>query len=293
MDTFWIVVVAVIGLFVLLLGVFFVVGLVTDRREFKANHIWADKVNQAGTDDAILAIGDIPYSDDEVIDERITAARSRYKKASETVKTKKEVQECLDELRQREGVRTYEELAVLFDSFIPYAYLNWEDEVYLRDIVERLTKAHAQELYEKARQGNADSLALLAGLVLPDSDAGYSKISPFQEQTGEAYAFPPDWNELIVRLFENPRLGAFVGCERNPAIGAVRLRAAKALRSDLSWEQQLVDAQIVLAYADKRREKQYIWRNEVGPILLAEVSKLVATIHSDQQLVFASTAPTE
>jgi hypothetical protein len=163
-------------------------------------------------------------------------------------------------------------------------YLVPEDETYIDELVGRRTRMFAAELYEKARLDDSESMEVLVSLVTPDPD-DHPEDSLFQERTGEAYAFPPDWNKLIVRLFENPSLEVFVGCEREPDPGVVRRRAARALLPDLSWEERLVNAQIVLAYANRRDDNdQYVWKDEVGEILLAEVSKLVATIHNDQQL---------
>ncbi|MNY51190.1 hypothetical protein D3C86_1867570 [compost metagenome] len=60
-----------------------------------------------------------------------------------------------------------------------------------------------------------------------------------------------------------------------------------------SWREQLVGAKIVLAYADTPdSDGQYAWRDEVGPVLLAELAKLVAAIHEARSTVVAPAAST-
>ncbi|MNL16608.1 hypothetical protein D3C87_1376600 [compost metagenome] len=134
----------------------------------------------------------------------------------------------------------------------------------------------------------------MTDLVLIDPDHTGAKVSLYWAQTGETYVFPTDWNHLIASIFANPPLEFFAGYLHNPEPGAVRSRAARVLLPGLAWKKQLVDAKIVLAYADARDDEgRYVWRDEIGPVLLAEVSKLVASIHGARNPVVVPAASAE
>lgn len=316
MDISWIIMWVVIGLAFALLSWFAVTILKASAKERRnklaANSAWAHKVNRATTDEAIATLDDIPYSDSKAVNDQIATAIVRYREAGQAVEAERikqarqkreadeaaqrqAVAERINGLRQREGTLTYVELEeFIFDHEIGLLYINQEDETYMDGLMARLAKAFADELCEKAHRGDSESIETLIDLVFPDPEDWRAETSTFQAWTKEAYAFPDDWNELIARLVENPPLDVFVGYEDDPAPGTIRLRAATALLPDLTWEERLAHAKIALAYADRRDDDdQYVWRDEIGPILLAEVSKFVASIHHAQQLVFASAIPTE
>ncbi len=214
----------------------------------------------------------------------------RKKIASDRAWTKRRI----NEMRQREGDPAYAELRAVLKAPDVFSLLGEKDRLYLEHLSQSVTKKHAEELYRRACRGDVDSLDQLVDLVLADHDERDAQISLYSAQTGEAYAFPADWNNLVASAFVSPSLGSFIGCERNPERGSVRLRAAGALLPSQSWMQQLLDAKIVLAYANERGyDGRYTWRDEVGPVLLAEVSKLVVSIHRAQGPVIAPVTSTE
>mgnify|MGYP000977548246 CR=1 FL=1 len=93
-------------------------------------------------------------------------------------------------------------------------------------------------------------------------------------------ACPDNWNDLVVTYFRTPSIETFDGFNPNPEDGRVRLMAAQALRN-----RSLVLGQVVLAYCSKNPSgKRYPYRDEIGDVLLAEVTKMVHAKHDDMGL---------
>jgi hypothetical protein len=279
------------------------------RRRFTANRKWATSIAQAETDEAILSIGYMPYPSSRTINKAMVVARERHqtvrraadaksaeqarqKRAADQAARRHTAAELVNELRQRESSLTYTEIdEFLLDHEAELRYLAPADQADMNELIARRTRTFAAELHEKARRGDGVSMETLVNLVTSDPSS-HCTDNRFQEQTGEPYTFPSDWNELVVRLLENPPLEVFPDCEWEPAPGIFRRHVSRALLPELPWIERLIEAEIVLAYVATPNDKgQYIWKEEVGLILLDKIRETVEVIRSTEQV--AITAPVQ
>lgn len=106
----------------------------------------------------------------------------------------------------------------------------------------------------------------------------------FPEDLASAMSFPEDWNELVVNLIEAPLLGYFRHLNKNPQKGEVGLIAAEALRT-----QSLMLGKLTLAFCAQEQSRGkgrpfFPYREEIGDVLLADVTKMVERIHAERKL---------
>jgi hypothetical protein len=309
-STAWV----VVGIILLALVGFTITVIVRTRPRYRrraANRKWLRSFKQAKTEDAILNIGDMPYPTSRTVNKAMVVARERYQairraanaKSAEQARQKRVADQkaqqqaaakLVNELRQQESSFTYTEVEeFFFDHEAELCYLTPEDKAYMDELIARRTRTFVAELYEEARQGDGVSMETLVTLVTSDPSSDRTD-SQFQELTGEPYTFPSDWNELVVRLFESPSLEVFADCEREPALGIFRRHVSRALLPELPWIERLIEAEIVLAYvATPNDGGQYIWREELGLILLAKISEMIALIRSTEQIAITPSLSVE
>lgn len=155
--------------------------------------------------------------------------------------------------------------------------------------LEGLVRHSLDDALEKARSDRQFFLTVLKPFMqlgrssFEQSRAGYSQI-------GIELAFPPDWNDMVARYIESPSVHDFIGVGGDQELGRLRLMAAEALR-----DRSLTNAKIVLAKADQPsysyKGAKYPGRDEVGPVLLAELAKLVKQLEIELDLYSNAALP--
>lgn len=108
--------------------------------------------------------------------------------------------------------------------------------------------------------------------------------SKFAAELADSLSFPPMWNDLVAHLIKTPQLLHFRGVDKNPKNGKVGLLAAESLRT-----QSLVLGKLVLAFCSHERGGSgkrpfFPHREEIGGVLLADVTKMVDSLHAAKQL---------
>lgn len=261
---------------------------------------WLERVDKAGNSNRELAaIPDPPEVHEEwgflvhmVANRmgRVTGARSRMQLEAERERQDREILDgLLARVNNPEGSlvdRFGAALAIKFDK----SHISWrltESEFAdLRNYLQGNLQGYVDTLLTAARGGDRDSFIELAKLTLDVYDQQYEEI------TRERYEDPEDWDDLVVRFHENPKITDFRWVNEKQSPGAVRHMAARALE-----QRSLKEAQIVLAFCSlsdtyysgrHTYQKYWPWRDEIGNVLLAELTKMVRKLQIEQNCVFAS-----
>ncbi len=149
---------------------------------------------------------------------------------------------------------------------------------------------------ELARAGDANALRRFLSFRRVQSKNVLGVYAPYSwlEARWDDMAFPEEWNDMVTEMIESPSLRDFEGVSHEPQPGMVRQMAAQALQ-----ERSLYLGKVVLAYCSvtedvlgdtgyrsSGRSRQRIWpyKQEIGDVLLADVTKMVHAIHVEQKL---------
>ncbi len=167
------------------------------------------------------------------------------------------------------------------------------DKNWVAEQVNANAVAKADLLLDRARKGDRQSfIELMTFAPEYSASSGLNWLDFYSGQTGKPYEAPKDWNKLVVRYFENPSLDDFRNISANRLTpGDCRLMAASALQ-----EESLVLGQIVLALckignndSSYRPSTSFPWRDEIGAVLLADVTKMVRRLQKQEQVAFSHT----
>ncbi len=247
---------------------------------------WVAKIDAAQTDEEILATGDTSLSWHKYKNsgfseafQKFVDAETRARRASQVCEFKNLYQAAQNVYEKVElCVRIYHE--ALSEDVIGVP----KDEVgaHICDLI-------LQELADARK--NLDSQALLCFLAM---SVKYSRPRNWvlSEEQQASLELPDDWDDLVVELLENPSIYDF-GLRADIEPGSVRMMAAEALRT-----RSLKLGKLVLAYCSIRedvygdsnrhagRSRQIVWpyRGEIGDVLLAEVTKMVHSIHVERNM---------
>lgn len=258
---------------------------------------WIERIETAQSDEEILEAGAYPIevrhlepegAFDEAL-QKYTAAKERNRRRAQ-----------VDEYAAKYAAATPAGKADLCVEMRREHYLS--DVLGLTDdeVGGRVVELILEEL-SAAREGDASALLRILNFrtVYRIDNEYASNLYFLNDEQKASLAIPSDWDDLVTELLETPSIHDFQLIQRQPAPGAIRLLAAQALD-----ERSLKLGKIVLAFCSRRedvmgdggyrnsgRSRQAVWpyRQEIGDVLLAEVTKMVYAIHAERGM-FASHA---
>lgn len=126
---------------------------------------------------------------------------------------------------------------------------------------------HCYELLERAKRGDSSAFLLLDALIRDTRRTNYRSGSEFLGLGVAPLVRPDEWNNLVVRLFDNPDLALFNRDEMAP--GDVLHLAARAEASG-----SLVDMQLALAFHNANKQASEL----PGELVASLVRKVVAQL---------------
>lgn len=255
---------------------------------------WIERIEAAQSDEEILEAGAYPLAVRHLEPEgTLEEALRKYTAAKERNRRRTEI----DEYAAKYAAATPAGKADLCIEMRREHYLS--DVLGLTDdeVGWRVVELMLEEL-SAAREGDASALLRFLNFrTVNRIDNENSSILYFlNEKQKASLAIPGDWDDLVTELLETPSIHDFQLIQRQPAPGAIRLLAAKALD-----ERSLKLGKIVLAFCSVREDvmgtsgyrggqsRQAVWpyRQEIGDVLLAEVTKMVYAIHSERNMSYA------
>lgn len=250
---------------------------------------WIEQVNAAETDEDVLQVGVFPYDRyDFRIEGALKDAHDKFYAAEQRERRRAKVQKYIKDYDEASTPAQKAELCI--ELCIEH-YLSDVLDLTSETVGDRIVELLLEEL--SAAQGG-DARALLRFLDFRRSHrfGRYETLAGIlNDEQKEMLAFPDNWDDLVTDLLETPSIFDYMFIQRQPAPGAVRLLAAEALdKRSLKLGKQ------VLAFCSQREEvmgdsgyrggksRQIIWpyRQEIGDVLLAEVTKMVHAIHAER-----------
>lgn len=287
----------------ILVATIVVLGIVKNRRliavqqanfdRYRAEVLqWIQAMKTSKTIEQMQACGPAPtvYTrvglTDEVDEQRIRL--DRRKRNEQFLRIRRNTTKKLNRIRNLNlGTN---ELFERLKSFEDARYLNSENLDWYNSQLRAVTLLITDNLLAKIRAGERKAFNALRELITDSYSRRNS--SPFFNYTRQLFKYPEDWDALVVRYLATPNIDDFKNIKKEPAKGEVRLMAATALR-----EQSLLKGQIVLAFCSSESteitysrnqtstsRRYWVHRDEVGDVLLADVTKMVeAIIHSSKQ----------
>lgn len=208
----------------------------------------------------------------QAVQEARKVDEARRQRAEEQRAERRRVLEArLAKMRKRvEGLRVTEPTDADYQELLSLKSepLDKDDKEWVTSKINELADRRVDALLTHARAGDREAFTGLRSYVC-------TSYSNYKRDTGAKFAFPSDWDDLMVSFIANPQLGDFEVTRTDLAPGECRLLAAEALRTD-----SLLRAKLVLALCNKKnsysdRHANHSWRNEIGCVLLAEVTKMV------------------
>ena len=189
-------------------------------------------------------------------------------------------------IRKRiEGLRVSPVTRAEYDELVSIKWqLKGDDLDWAKAQIKRFAEERVNRLLAAARANDRQAFLELQSFVHRGDYSEYSRA------IGVRYVFPEDWDDMMVRYIENPSVGDFRVTHMEIADGECRLMAAEALRVE-----NLFLGKVVLAFCSEShwdyhaQSHTYHWRDEIGHVLLAEVTKMVERLHHELGLTFAAT----
>lgn len=203
-------------------------------------------------------------------EERLVAAKTKFAELS--------VQRQKTLMGEYLAIEDFDERRSNLRRLIGYnCVLSDEDVTSIVEFMSSDMVAHTAELLEEAQDDDDRSSFLrLQGLVAPASMNRYERI-PYQEDTGEFYPYPSDWNILVAKFNEFPGLSLFTPERRDLSPQQVGDLAVEALKGH-----SLLLTKLVLAHC-KERSECLEW---VPDSLRADLLRLQNTLHASKGYVY-------
>ncbi len=262
---------------------------------------WVDGVTNAATDKQILAHVTHHELTDSYYTRRIVndgfagyvEARSLYVAAERRKEDRKEINAF--NTRRKRAVGADEAVVLLAFKHNESRLFEIATGMSVEQTGELIVELLLADL-ELARAGDANALRRFLSFRRDQSKNVLGVYAPYSwlEARWDDMAFPEEWNDMVTEMIESPSLRDFEGVSHEPQPGIVRQMAAQALQ-----ERSLYLGKVVLAYCSvtedvlgdigyksNGRSRQRIWpyKQEIGDVLLADVTKMVHAIHVEQKL---------
>ena len=236
---------------------------------------WVRDVGRASSDTELLEIEELPYEirKDFESSEQLEAARKKHLAAWSRNVSEKGSQSRALAIQSKEDDPA--ELAMLKVNLVRHP----DDRALeiLNATVESLEKEVRQWFegaLEAVRSGDKNQFFAICSFMTEEPTARYSK--------GITFDYPDDWFDLVAQNVENPSISDFAILNTDVERGAIRQLAAEALR-----DRSLTNAKIALAFCAISKRYGYKdpvshpWREEIGDVLMAELAKMVAELHTE------------
>ncbi len=152
--------------------------------------------------------------------------------------------------------------------------LNPKDAEWITAELTKLAAAKAARLLAAAENGDQGAFMELHEFTRKSSDTWASREEYIRQTMGKPYETPPNWDELLVRFYENPTVNQF-RCQVSPSAygdAGISTMAAQALR-----KRNLV----VLRYIMVRCATYGGYRAELGDVLYAEIVKMADQLYTE------------